>query len=75
MCESAGLEVWVELLHLPQPADAAALTLLDDLPLPASDRARVEDVRRRLTATPGRWQALIHVPYFLIAATAPQAAH
>jgi SAM-dependent methyltransferase len=69
MCESAGLEVWVELLHVPQPSDPAALTLLDDLPLPASDRARVEDVRQRLTATPGRWQALIHVPYFLIAAT------
>jgi len=69
LCERAGLDVWVELQHLPRSADPAAARLLDDLPLSAVDRARVERVQRRLSQAAGTWEPFVHVPYFLIAAT------
>ena len=71
LCERARLEVWVELQHLPRHAGPAAMRLLDDMALPAEDRARVEATKRIVSQSPGAWDPFIHVPYFLIAATKP----
>jgi SAM-dependent methyltransferase len=71
MCESAGLEVWVELQAMPRQATPAAMRLLDDMPLADSDRARVISARQALSQRGGGWGAFIHVPYFLIVATKP----
>ena len=68
MCEAAGLEVWVELAHLPQEARAEAVALLEGLPLTGDQRARAADAAARIASATGRWQVFIHVPYFIIVA-------
>jgi len=70
-CEAAGLEVWVELAHLPQSADPEAVRLLDDLPLTAPQREQARSIAARLAAAPSRWGLFIHLPYFLIVAAQP----
>jgi len=68
-CEAAGLEVWVELSHLPRAARAEAVELLGDLPLGEEDSARAERAAERLRSMTGEWSAFVHVPYFLVVAT------
>jgi len=68
-CEAAGLNVWVELAHLPQTADPEAVRLLEDLPLTPQQRERAQSVAARLPGASNRWAVFIHVPYFLIVAT------
>ena len=72
LCERAGLEVWVALQQMPRDAGPAAMRLLDDVPLAAEDRARVEDTKRLVSRRTGTWDVFIHVPYFLIVATKPR---
>lgn len=69
LCEAAGLRTWVELAHIPQPAEAEALRLLDDLPLTDQQRQIAENVARAIEEAPGQWSFFLHVPYFLIVAT------
>ena len=68
-CEAAGLRTWVELAHIPRPAEAAALRLLDGLPLTSQQRQIVENVTQAVEEAPGQWSFFLHVPYFLIVAT------
>ncbi len=70
-CEAAGLRTWVELAHIPQPAEVAALKLLEGLPLTAQQRQIAENVARAIEQAPGQWSFFLHVPYFLIVATKP----
>jgi len=67
-CELAGLDVWVELAHLPQTADPEAVRLLEDLPLTPQQHEQAESVAARLQGASNRWAFFIHVPYFLIVA-------
>jgi len=72
ICEDAGLEPWVELAHIPQPAQAEALKLLDDLPLTNKQCEIAENVQNYLASAEGQWPIFLHVPYFLVVATKPQ---
>ena len=74
LCEAAGLEVWVELVHLPHTADAGATSLFEGLPLTADEACRVEEIAATIQADATRWGIFIHLPYFLIIATKPQPA-
>jgi SAM-dependent methyltransferase len=67
-CESAGLGVWVELTHIPQPARPEAVRLLVDLPLSPAQRARGEAAARRIETREGVWSVFVHVPYLLVVA-------
>jgi len=69
LCEAAGFQVWVELAHIPQPAQAQALSLLDDLPITDKQRQIAENVRGYIQSANGDWAVFLHVPYFLIVAT------
>ncbi len=69
VCEAVGLEVWIELVHLPQPAERQAVQLLDDVPLTSAQRDTARAAAQRLEHTQGTWSVFIHVPYFLIVAT------
>ncbi len=71
LCEAAGLRTWVELAHIPQPAEVEALKLLDDLPLTDQQRQIAENVAHAIEQAPGKWSPFLHVPYFLIVATRP----
>lgn len=71
VCEAAGLRVWVELVHLPQPAQPEAVQLLGDLPLTATQRDTARAIARSLEQKEGQWSVFIHVPYFLIVARKP----
>lgn len=66
VCEAAGLKVWVELVHLPQPAHPEAVRLLDDLPLTTSEQEAVRSIADRLDHKQDHWSVFIHVPYFLV---------
>ncbi len=68
-CEAAGLRTWVELAHIPQPAEAAALKLLEGLPLTAQQHQIAENVAQAIEEGSGKWSFFLHVPYFLIVAT------
>jgi len=72
VCENAGFQVWVELAHIPQPAQAEALKLLDDLPLTNQQCGIAQNVQNYLASAEGQWPIFLHVPYFLIVATKPQ---
>jgi len=72
MCEAAGFQVWVELVHIPQPAQADALSLLDDFPLTDNQREIAQNVQDYVANAEGQWPIFLHVPYFLIVATKPQ---
>jgi SAM-dependent methyltransferase len=67
-CEAAGLQVWVELTHLPQPAHADALRLLERHELTGEERRRLEAARRALESGRGEWGVFLHVPYFAVVA-------
>ena len=69
LCEAAGFQVWVELAHIPRPAQAAALGLLYDLPLTDNQRQIARNVRGYVQSADGDWVVFLHVPYFLIVAT------
>jgi len=69
LCEDAGLEVWVELTHLPREAGAGAVELLDGLPMDATARERVDQARAAVADRRGNWRPFVHVPYFLVVAT------
>ncbi len=69
MCEAAGFQAWVELVHIPQPAQAEALSLLDDLPLTDNQRQIAQNVRGYVQSADGDWAVFLHVPFFLIVAT------
>jgi len=69
LCEAAGFRVWVELVHIPQPAQAQALSLLDDLPLTDNQRQIAQNVRDYIQRANGDWAVFLHVPYFLTVAT------
>ncbi len=71
LCEAAGFQVWVELAHIPQPAEAEALSLLDDLPLTDNQHQIAQNVRGYIQNADGDWAVFLHVPYFLIVATKP----
>ena len=70
-CEAAGLRVWVELVHLPQPAQPEAVRLLEGLPLTPAQRAAAESIAGQVARQEGQWSVFIHVPYFLIVASKP----
>lgn len=72
LCEAAGFQVWMELVHIPQPAQAEALSLLDDLPLTNKQCEIAQNVQNYLASAKGQWSIFLHVPYFLIVATKPQ---
>ena len=72
ICEDADLEPWVELAHIPQPAQAEALKLLDDLPLTDKQCEIAQNVQNYLISAEGQWPIFWHVPYFLVAAAKPQ---
>ena len=69
LCEAVGFQVWVELSHIPQPAEAEALALLNDLPLTANQRQIAQNVRDYIKSANGDWAVFLHLPYFLIVAT------
>jgi len=69
LCEAVGFQVWVELSHLPQPAEAEALALLNDLPLTDNQRQIAQNVRDYIESATGDWAVFLHLPYFLIVAT------
>ena len=69
ICEDVGLEPWVELAHIPQPAQAEARSLLDDLPLAGNQRQIAQNVRGYIERANGDWAVFLHVPYFLTVAT------
>jgi SAM-dependent methyltransferase len=69
LCEAAGLEAWVELQAVPQPATAEALGLLRELALTREERERVEGVEERIGSRQCTWEAFVHVPYMLVVAT------
>ncbi len=69
VCEAAGLDVWVELSHLPQTAQPQAVELLTDLPLDEDERARADEAMAAVAGREGSWTPLLHLPYFLIVAT------
>lgn len=71
-CEAAGLDTWVELAHIPQPAEVEAVRLLYDLPLDNGQLQRARAIADRIAAKRTQWSVFIHVPYFLIVATKPQ---
>jgi len=68
LCERAGLDVWVELAHIPRVAEGAAVGLLEGLELTTDERERVAAVRQQVGSMPGAWSPLLHVPYFLVVA-------
>ncbi len=68
LCEAAGLQVWVELAHVPAPAEADALELLAGLPLTDDERSGLAEARKRVARAIGEWQVFLHVPYFLVVA-------
>lgn len=72
LCEGAGLDPWVELAHIPRPAEAEALALLDDLPLSDAERQAVAEARQRLAGACGEWEVFLHVPYVLVVAAHPR---
>lgn len=72
ICEAAGLDTWVELQGIPQPASAEALNLLADLPLTEEEMAQVGRVERAVAARIGGWDVFVHVPYMLVMATKTQ---
>ena len=69
LCEEAGLDVWVELAHLPQSARPEAVELLMDLLPGEAERERAREIEAQVCAPGGRWSPFIHLPYFLVAAT------
>lgn len=69
ICEAAGLDVWLELSHLPHTAQAQAVELLTDLPLDEDERARAGEAMSAVADREGSWTPLLHLPYFLIVAT------
>ena len=71
LCQAASLDVWVELVHLPQPALPEAVELLYDLPLTADEHKTAQAVAHELGRKQETWSVFIHVPYFLIVATKP----
>ncbi len=68
LCERAGLEVWVELAHIPQTAEAEAVGLLEGLDLTDDERRQVATARQRIASAPEAWSPFLHVPYFLVVA-------
>jgi SAM-dependent methyltransferase len=68
-CERAGLQVWLELAHLPQKANHRVVRLLDDLPLQPDERGRAYNAAAALREREDSWQQFVHVPYFLLVAT------
>lgn len=68
LCERAGLAPWVELAHIPRPAEPDALALLAELPLTDAERQAVDDARERLGRASGEWEVFLHVPYVLVVA-------
>jgi SAM-dependent methyltransferase len=68
LCERAGLEVWVELAHVPRTAEAEAVGLLEGLDLTDDERRQVATDRQRIASTPDTWSPFLHVPYFLVVA-------
>ena len=66
LCERAGLDVWVELAHIPQTAEAEAVGLLEGLDLTDDGRRQVANARQRVASTPQAWSPFLHVPYFLV---------
>lgn len=71
LCEAAGIETWVELVHIPQAAQAQTLSLLDDLPLTDNQHQIAQNVHGYIERANGDWAVFLHVPYFLIVATKP----
>jgi SAM-dependent methyltransferase len=69
ICEAAGLDVWVELQGVPQPATAEATRLLLDLPLSADERSRALRAAEAIAAQRSKWECFVHVPYVLVVAT------
>ncbi|MFQ6131804.1 MAG: class I SAM-dependent methyltransferase [Armatimonadota bacterium] len=70
-CEAAGLDTWVELQPIPQPATPEAVHLLADLSLSDEDAARLRRVEEAIAARTGKWSVFVHVPYVLVVATKP----
>jgi SAM-dependent methyltransferase len=68
LCEAAGLDVWVELQGIPQPATREATHLLLDLPLSADERSRALRAAQAIEARRGKWDCFVHVPYVLLVA-------
>jgi SAM-dependent methyltransferase len=68
LCESAGLEVSIELAHLPRKAGREALDLLADLPLTEAEQYRSDAAAQIIADAPG-WSCFVHVPYFLVLGT------
>ena len=68
-CEAAGLDVWVELQGIPQPAAPEAPRLLLDLPLSDDERSRALRAAEAIEARRGKWDVFLHVPYVLVVAT------
>jgi len=71
LCEAVGFQVWVELAHIPQPAQAESLRLLDDLPLTDNQRQIAQNIREYIESASQDWAVFLHLPYFLIVATRP----
>lgn len=68
LCAAVGLQPWVELTHIPAPAEAKAPALLLGLPLTPDERRRVEGARPLIAAAAGGWSVFLHVPYLLVVA-------
>ncbi len=66
ICEATGLDVWVELAHIPQVAEAEAVGLLEGLDLTPSERQSVTDAHSSIASTRHTWAVFLHVPYFLV---------
>jgi len=69
MCEATGLDVWIELQGVPQPATPEATRLLLDLPLSEDERSRALHAAEAIEARRGKWDVFVHVPYVLVIAT------
>ncbi len=68
LCAAVGLQPWVELAHIPAPAEAEATALLLGLPLTPGERRQVEGARPIIAAAAGGWSVFLHVPYLLVVA-------
>ena len=67
-CEAAGLRPEVELVPVPRPIGADALSLLEGLPLTAEERRTLAGIVKELPAPRGEWEWFVHVPYFVVVA-------
>jgi SAM-dependent methyltransferase len=72
LAQQAGLRVWLELTHVPQPWDSAALGLLQGLELTANERETLRHLADKTGGETGPWSYFVHLPYVLLLGRRPE---